>query len=575
MKRSLVLVILILMAHPVFSQGWECQDCPKRNAGLFDLDVRVENPIKDSPTYSGNRQYQDWVEFFMIAGGVHQVLFNEDPSKDCLYYYDGQMTMMVAADENNYTHGNNTPSLPGPAGSMSNIDYLITGSVSGEMYGNSTIITVIVQAAGTGETVARAVGPYNYSVSGIDNGKNLAHQLVPLMEKIREFEKKKRDEVDMVAIGPDGKGATLKLTPYNKKVKEGESVNFSVELIDCDGVPIKDKEVRLTPDGGRFDPDKITTDSDGKATTEFTAENTPGEFLQGFEFDFIFPYSNDKNTSGGDADITIEPLEYDARINVKKTYDKLLQTSDENTKDEQVNNHFINESIEASATIYLTLTETMDMPVLNQTWQYFKPTSVSISSISYNCQENKYMAGPKYETNVEYDRSVNKQELEGKQTVKQMPWMLVIDNETKKAVKLIPAGYSIRYEINETERINSVIYSENGPERESSSTSKTRSKSFKLGPVAEEIPDPTIKTSDTWIRDYLEKQGVDLPDGVPIPKVSNQQTVKEIHPDILVKFGDGKTSFSGEGSRKIEKELENGKQEENLHYSWSMTVIEK
>ena len=60
---------------------------------------------------------------------------------------------------------------------------------------------------------------------------------------------------------------------------------------------------------------------------------------------------------------------------------------------------------------------------------------------------------------------------------------------------------------------------------------------------------------------------------MPIPEISNKETVKKIHPDIIVKFGDGKTSFGGEGGRKIEIELEHGKQEENFNYNWNMTVI--
>jgi len=60
--------------------------------------------------------------------------------------------------------------------------------------------------------------------------------------------------------------------------------------------------------------------------------------------------------------------------------------------------------------------------------------------------------------------------------------------------------------------------------------------------------------------------------GVPIPNVSNEETIKEIHPDILVKSGDGKTSFGGDGSRRIRKELEDGYEEENLFYNWQMKV---
>jgi hypothetical protein len=120
--------------------------------------------------------------------------------------------------------------------------------------------------------------------------------------------------------------------------------------------------------------------------------------------------------------------------------------------------------------------------------------------------------------------------------------------------------------------MNSVIYTTTGPERKSETTTKTSSKSFSLGPVGEKVQDPTIKRSDTWIKDYLKKQGVEIPAGVPVPKISNQADEQEINPDILVKFGDGKTSFGGEGRRPIKKELEDGYEEENLYYRWEMTV---
>jgi hypothetical protein len=57
--------------------------------------------------------------------------------------------------------------------------------------------------------------------------------------------------------------------------------------------------------------------------------------------------------------------------------------------------------------------------------------------------------------------------------------------------------------------------------------------------------------------------------------VSNEETIKKIHPDILVKFGDGKTSIGGDGSRRIRKDLEDGYEEQNFHYNWSMTVTKR
>ena len=266
---------------------------------------------------------------------------------------------------------------------------------------------------------------------------------------------------------------------------------------------------------------------------------------------------------------------YDAKINVTGKYDKIINTFHEDTKNKEVQKHYLKESIEASATIFLTLTESQDMPIFNQTWQYYKPTSVNLSGFSYNSDENRYNAGPKFETTVDYHRSVNKHELEGAAYVTQFPWMLVIDNETQKAVKFIPAGYNVAYEINETENINSVVYTDNGPKRDSKTSRKTSEKSFALGPVAEEIPDPTIKSSNTWIQDYLKKQGVEIPVGLPIPEISNDETIKKIHPDILVKHGDGKTNFGGDGSRNIKKELEDGYEEQIFSYNWQMTLKKK
>ena len=265
----------------------------------------------------------------------------------------------------------------------------------------------------------------------------------------------------------------------------------------------------------------------------------------------------------------------DASITITKKYDRRLQTSQQEPKSEEVHKHKLNESIDATANIYLELTETMDMPIFNQTWQYYKPISASVTAFNYNSKENKHSSGPKYTTNVNYSRIAKKHEIEGKEYVTQMPWILVFDNVTEKAVKLLPAGYGIAYEINETEILKSVVYTDDGPDREAKTSSKTSEKSFKLGPVGEKVEDPTIKSSDNWMQDYLKKQGVEIPAGVPIPKVSNEETIEEIQPDILVKTGDGKYSFGGNGSRQIKKELEYGSDEVSLSYNWHMTIKKK
>lgn len=281
---------------------------------------------------------------------------------------------------------------------------------------------------------------------------------------------------------------------------------------------------------------------------------------------------------------------FDATIKINKKYKKTFNSrnSDDSfsgsCKTHLEEEHTINESIEATVNLALKLETVQDMPIFNQTWEYYKPATVTLSNFTYNSKEHKYnasnnsgadCANVSHETNVDFDRNAENYELEGQASVTQTHWMLVIDNETGEAVKLIPSGYGISYKINELEKLNSVINSDDGPQRDSKTSTRKREKSFKLGPVGEEIADPTIKSSNTWMQDYLKRQGVELPAGVEIPSPSNEETIKEIHPDILVQSGDGITSFGGRGERRIETEIEYGIQEENMYYTWQMTRRKK
>ena len=280
----------------------------------------------------------------------------------------------------------------------------------------------------------------------------------------------------------------------------------------------------------------------------------------------------------------------DATITVRKTVSRTIheQYSEDKTEGNcrrhWEEDHNLNERVEVSVTLSLKLEEAQEMPLFNQTWEYYKPLSVSISGFSYNSIEKKNTASDHsgagcartgHRTNIEIFRNLETYEIVGEPYSTQTHWMLVFDNETGNAVKIIPSGYDIKYKIHEKENLNSVVYSDQGPQEDSQTSHKTRELSFELGPVGEEIDDPTIKRSDTWIQDYLKSQGVDLPPGVEVPNPSNAEAIEKIPPDILVKTGDGKTSFGGDGERPIRTELEHGFEEVRLKYNWNMTRREK
>ena len=276
----------------------------------------------------------------------------------------------------------------------------------------------------------------------------------------------------------------------------------------------------------------------------------------------------------------------DATITIRKQYEKTLTTShqwsdnDASCPTQWNENQNLDESINASISLSLKLDQVVDMPIMKQTWEYYIPVNVSLGGFSYNYSDKKSdnskvsgmgCANGGHETTVDRIRNLGTYEIENKQYISQSRWILVLDNVTGEALKIIPAGYTIKYKVNEEERTNSVVYSDNKPDKRSSTTNKEISATFKLGPVGKEIADPTIKKSDTWIKDYLKDQGVELPPGVSIPTPSNEETIKKIPPDIVVSTGDGKTSFGGEGNFSDPKQLEYGSENTEMHYTWHMT----
>jgi hypothetical protein len=126
------------------------------------------------------------------------------------------------------------------------------------------------------------------------------------MEKIRDFEKRKRDEVPEIVIDANGKGAELEIKPEKEKVKAGKSTKVEIKLIDCDGVPIKDMNVTLTAEGGSFDPEKVKTDGDGKAESKFTADCDPGKYSLTMEFKARYPFSDKEYEFGEVKEIEVE-----------------------------------------------------------------------------------------------------------------------------------------------------------------------------------------------------------------------------------------------------------------------------
>ena len=301
-KFTFFLALTLISTTQVLPQGWECQDCPKRDLALFDLNVWQREP----PPPGSGLDKADWLQMFMVAEGIFDALFNDDPSKECINFFDGQMVTINEWGEENYTHGSTSLSLPPPSGESENIEYLISGEIQEMKSDGSYRIWAYIQTGGTMDLVVSAQTSYDFSISGAQNGKNIAQQLMPLMQHIRDFEKRTRDEDAEAVVDPNGKGAEKDLIVEKEKLKGGESTKVEVKMIDCDGVPIKDMEVTLLGEGGSFDPEKVKTDENGKAESKFIADCNPGKYKLWTEFWARFPFSFKKYGFGDDDEVEVE-----------------------------------------------------------------------------------------------------------------------------------------------------------------------------------------------------------------------------------------------------------------------------
>ena len=267
------------------------------------------------------------------------------------------------------------------------------------------------------------------------------------------------------------------------------------------------------------------------------------------------------------------------KVVYNKEESKPVDNCTENTKEKRQ----FNETIESSIRVTLKLIESTDMPMYNQRWEYYEPINVNLSSFNLLSNDKRYNYGNLtghecavggYETTTTIKKQLKKKEIEGMDIITSLPWIVTFDNETGKALKIIPAGYGVAYEFDQNEIMKSRTWTKDGGSNDSENDTKARRATFAFGPVEDPKPDPTAKSSSTWIQDYIEKEmGEDMPIDIAsmIPEMDSKEVQNDINPDVIVQFGDGKKYFGGNG-RKFETERNPyGFEQIEETYSWQMT----
>ncbi|MBW1673280.1 MAG: DUF3578 domain-containing protein [Deltaproteobacteria bacterium] len=365
------------------------------------------------------------------------------------------------------------------------------------------------------------------------------------------------------------RGLKVKVKPERKEMYPQEKIDIKITLneADPDGneYPVKGEKLEISVKGivnGRITKkEEYITDEKGEVILSYKAGDKDEKLV--VKASFQPPEYPEK--AKGSGDVIIKPIEYDATLTLKKKVvkEKRISFEDEHF-DKPCNVHEkeslkFDETIQASVYVALRLKESADMPIFNQRWEYYTPVHVNLSNFTlysvkekstYSNSTGKTCATGGHKTTEEIQKQLRTQKIEGAGTLASVPWIVVFNKKTSKAIKIIPAGYNIAYTFQQKEKTDISTWSSKGKKGDTYNNHKVKNSNFELGPVGDLIKDPSVSEQGNFIKEYL--------------------AIKKIPPDVLVKFGDGKNSFGGRGEKRINKKLKHGYNIEEHSYTWQM-----
>ena len=289
----------------VFANAQQCGSCKLTpTVAQFDLDVRVPQPELKGEKTEG---WLEWSQLFWLAG--HATGYLSANNKNCI-----QFTYPVPSEVNNISFaskdggeqssqveesaiakvGLTYTNLP-PPGDVSRFgNYLITGSVTQQ--GSGFIMHLELQAACSRKVVASASVPFQASTSS-EYISNIAHQaasqLSPLIEKIKQFELKERNESDIISLD-DNFAESIIIKPKKRNLAAGEQTELEISLKDCDGAPLPNRKIVFTKGslngipissgttGGTVLPESVITGASGKAKATFKMGNQKTAMIEAY-----------------------------------------------------------------------------------------------------------------------------------------------------------------------------------------------------------------------------------------------------------------------------------------------------
>ena len=382
------------------------------------------------------------------------------------------------------------------------------------------------------------------------------------------------------------RGLELMVEPWRNTIHNGEKTTISIDLheIDPDGFkyPAVDQEVEIKVtrivDGTLSPEGKVTTDEMGVAWLDYRAGQEDKQIK--ITATFTPPGYSEKVTA--DATITVKPLEYDATLTLNGSYKRTEESSYTQKNSWRTNETTFesNEIREASFYVPMKMENSYDVDLQNLRYEYYRPLDINLSHF------NAEYTGQEYRSSIASDQGSKTAILKTKnsydpklsieEVLLQTPVVMTLDLKTGKVLKIEIDGFPVDFTWKETVDTHHESWWQPPPQpgrktkddRQSSSSED----SFQAGPVGDPGPDPTVKSATDEIMKYLKDMGVTLPAEA---EAAPEEEVPEIEPDLLVKFGDGKTYFGGEGRKIVDNSEGSAVSREEFSFSWQATRKKK
>jgi hypothetical protein len=249
-----------------------------------------------------------------------------------------------------------------------------------------------------------------------------------------------------------------------------------------------------------------------------------------------------------------------------------------NVQGGQTIRHTDDEVISAKVTLPLVLDRVLDVPNEGQRWEYYHATSRDLSYFSATSNSERYNLSDYGDTGAETTHTVHKTPSDAKID---SPFLndaviLVFDRKSGKALKATFPLYKITYTWNVEDMLQTVQWSPGkGRKVDRKENPRKDSENYVMRAVEDKIEDPTVTLGGTraYVEELFRKRGLKPPADIPIKEEKTK--VSKVNPDFLVKGGDGKTSFSGEGRKTTFTPEPNGSRREEKILRWELKRSKK